>query len=95
MTDSRARSKPALIEDVITVIESWLERPNVSTLDARVRHWRILREVAQTGQVRGPLVTDAHIAALTIEHGAVLATNDRDFTRFPRLKVVYPLLEDA
>jgi len=34
---------------------------------------------------------DAHLAALAIEHGAILATSDRDFTRFPGLKFFNPL----
>jgi len=40
---------------------------------------------------RGPLIMDAHLAALAIEHGATLCTNDRDFLRFPGLKVEFPL----
>jgi uncharacterized protein len=43
------------------------------------------------GQVTGPLVTDAEIAALTIEYGGVLHTTDRDFARFPGLRWVNPL----
>lgn len=39
----------------------------------------------------GPLIMDAHLAALAIEHGATLATSDRDFARFPRLKFFNPL----
>jgi predicted nucleic acid-binding protein len=35
---------------------------------------------------------DAHLAALAIEHGATLCTSDRDFERFPGLKVEYPTL---
>jgi len=29
------------------------------------------------GQVRGPLITDAQLAALTVEYGGVLHTTDR------------------
>jgi hypothetical protein len=43
-------------------------------------------------QIRGALVTDAHLAALAIEHGAVLYTTDRDFTRFVGLHTANPLL---
>jgi predicted nucleic acid-binding protein len=43
------------------------------------------------GQTRGPLVMDAALAALAIEHGAVLQTTDRDFSRFPGLKWENPL----
>jgi uncharacterized protein len=44
------------------------------------------------GQASGPLVSDAHLAALAVEHGATLVTNDRDFARFPDVKVDYPLM---
>jgi hypothetical protein len=43
------------------------------------------------GQPHGPLIMDAHLAALAIEHGATLATTDRDFTRFPGLRILNPL----
>jgi predicted nucleic acid-binding protein len=45
------------------------------------------------GQARGPLISDAHLAALAMEHGATLVTNDRDFARFAGLRVEYPLLD--
>jgi len=43
------------------------------------------------GQARGPLVSDAQLAALTIEYGGTLQTTDRDFARFPGLRLNYPL----
>jgi predicted nucleic acid-binding protein len=45
----------------------------------------------ETCKCRDALIMDAHLAALAIEHGATICTNDRDFSRFPRLKVLYPL----
>lgn len=44
-----------------------------------------------TGQVRGPPVSDAQLAALTVEYAGVLHTTDRDFTRFPDLRWINPL----
>jgi len=41
-------------------------------------------------QARGPLVTDAQLAALTIEYGGILRTTDRDFARFPGLRWINP-----
>ena len=39
----------------------------------------------------GNLVHDAHIAALCLEHGVTeLVTADRDFSRFPQLKIHNP-----
>lgn len=43
------------------------------------------------GQASGALVSDAEIAALTIENGGVLHTADRDFARFPDLRWTNPL----
>jgi len=43
------------------------------------------------GQARGPLVSDAQLAALAIEYGGILQTTDRDFARFPGLRWSNPL----
>jgi len=43
-------------------------------------------------RVADPLVMDAHLAALALEHGAELASSDRDFSRFAGLKLINPLL---
>jgi predicted nucleic acid-binding protein len=44
--------------------------------------------------VTGPLVQDARIAALCLQHGVrELWTADRDFSRFPALGVRNPLVE--
>jgi len=42
-------------------------------------------------QVSGPLVMDGHLAALAIEHGATLYTNDKDFARFSGVRLRNPL----
>ena len=49
-------------------------------------HWQLLGECISAGQARGNLVSDAHLAALAMEHGATLVTFDRDFARFRGLK---------
>ena len=46
-------------------------------------------------QVKGPLVTDAHLATLAIEHGATLYSTDGDFSRFPGLTWENPLAAEA
>lgn len=45
----------------------------------------------ESRQASGPLVMDAHLAALAIEHGAVLCTTDRDSSRFRGLRTLDPL----
>jgi predicted nucleic acid-binding protein len=53
----------------------------------------LLRQLLLGGQASGPLAADAHLAALAVEHGAVLHTTDQDFTRFAGLKWRNPLLD--
>lgn len=93
-TNLRLRKDAPTIEEASAIVSSWLERPTVTLLQPGERHWQILRDLMSKGQARGPLVTDAHLAALAIEHGATLATTDRDFARFPGLKFFNPLEQD-
>jgi hypothetical protein len=72
-------------------VSAWLAFPAVLPLYPTDRHWSILRRILERGQATPRLVTDAHIAALAIEHGATLHTTDRDFARFPGLRLVNPL----
>jgi toxin-antitoxin system PIN domain toxin len=90
-TDPRIRKNAFSVEEAIAIAAGWLDRPTVTLVNPGDRHWEILRDMMTRGQVRGPLVTDAHLAALAIEHGATLATTDRDFARFPGLKFFNPL----
>jgi hypothetical protein len=90
-TNQRIRQNAFTLHEAIAIAAGWLERPTVTLLNPGERHWEILREVMTKGQARGPLVTDAHLAALAIEHGCTLATTDRDFARFPGLDFFNPL----
>jgi len=54
-------------------------------------HWQIFVELIQAADVKGPMVTDAYLAALAIEHECDFVTTDRDFARFPRLNWYHPL----
>lgn len=93
----RVASNPRLFEQPLSASEaashvrSWLSRPTVAVLGPGERHWDILQSVIKTGQANGPLVSDAALAAIAIEHGATLCTTDRDFARFPGLKWQNPL----
>lgn len=90
-TNPRAFASPLAIEEAAQVVSEWLALPNIVTLGPGERHWEILKGLLGAAQARGPLVMDAHLAALAREHGAVLATTDRDFARFPGLHWRNPL----
>ena len=90
-TSPRALHHPLSIAEAETIVTGWLERPMVTLVSPSERHWGIFCELMTRGQTHGPLIMDAHLAALAIEHGATLATTDRDFTRFPGLKFFDPV----
>jgi toxin-antitoxin system PIN domain toxin len=90
-TNPRIRKNAFTLEEAAAIAAGWLARPTTILLNPGERHWEILRDLMTRGQARGPLVTDAHLAALAIEHGAALATTDRDFARFPGLKFFNPI----
>jgi hypothetical protein len=77
--------------EMVEIVQEWTEQPNVRLLAPAERHWPLFRQMLIDGQVRGPMTTDAQLAALTIEYGGVLHTTDRDFARFPGLRWVNPL----
>lgn len=79
------------VAEAETAVSSWLAQPAAGVLEPGERYWDILRGLMKEGQTAGPLVMDAAVAALAIEHGATLHTTDRDFSRFPRLKWTNPL----
>ncbi len=90
-SDRRVFARPLPPSEACTLVESWLDQPNVRLLQPGSRTWQLLRRLAEEGQARGPLVMDAHLAALALEHGASVATTDRDFTRFPGVETLNPL----
>ncbi len=93
VTHPRIYRPPTPQELALEQIQAWLESPQLVLLQETSAFWESLRLMLMQGQVAGPLVHDAKIAALCIEHGvSELWTLDRDFSRFPKLKVCNPLL---
>jgi toxin-antitoxin system PIN domain toxin len=90
-TNSRVFERPLSTAEASAAVTAWLAQPCAGVLEPGDRHWTILQELIRGGQATGPLVMDAAIAALAIEHGATLHTTDRDFARFPSLKWRNPL----
>lgn len=92
-TNSRVFLLPFTLPEAIEIVEEWLAQPQVKVLLPTEKHWNIFSDLILEGQTGGALMMDAHLAALAIEHGATLATTDRDFVRFSKLKTINPLIE--
>lgn len=90
-TNSRAFPLPFTLSETIDIVDDWLAQPQVRIIVPTEKHWTIFSGLIIEGQTNGAMMMDAHLAALAIEHGAVLATTDRDFTRFSKLKTINPL----
>lgn len=92
VTHPRIYSPPSTTEQAIGQIEAWIESPSLVLLAESGEHWHALKQLLQAGRVAGPLVHDARVAALCVQHGVrELWTVDRDFSRFPALTAVNPL----
>ena len=92
-THPRVYSPPSTPDEALAQIEIWLESPTLMLLAENGQHWPQLRELVVRAKLRGPMVHDARIAALCLAHGVrELWSADRDFSRFPALRVRNPLV---
>ena len=72
-------------------VRSWLARPQTALVHPGDRHADILFDLLESAGSAGNLTTDAHLAALAIEHQAELHSTDADMARFPGLRWVNPI----
>lgn len=90
-TDGRLWPSPARPERAFAAIGDWLAQPGTVIVNPGPRHAELVEMLVSKHHAIGPLVSDAALAALAIENGAVLASTDRDFKRFPNLRWIDPL----
>jgi len=93
VTHPRIFVPPTPLELALDQVAAWLESPSLVVLGEARGYWDVFGEIALGARVAGPLVHDARVAALCVHHGVdELWTVDRDFGRFPALKVRNPLV---
>ena len=93
VTHQRIYRPPTPLVKAMDQVEAWLESPRVVLLAESEEYWHRLHDLLRSARVSGPQVHDARIAALCLEHGiAELWSADREFSRFPALKVRNPLV---
>jgi uncharacterized protein len=90
-TSARVMREPMTADDALDYIDRWLAQPATTVVEPTGRHASVLRDLLARTGTAGNLVSDAHLAALAIEHGAQLCSADRDFARFAGLDWVNPL----
>jgi toxin-antitoxin system PIN domain toxin len=83
--------RPSLpMDTALAFVEEWLEWDTVWVPEPTVEHMKIVGRLLRD-QPRSALVSDAHLAALAIEHGLTMCSNDTDFRLFPELRLHNPL----
>lgn len=83
---------PSTAAQAISQLAAWFESPSLRLLGESAHHFTTLKRLATGAKVVGAAIHDARIAAICMDHGvAGLWTADRDFSRFPALKVSNPM----
>lgn len=75
------------LDTALGIVDEWLSHPRARVIGPTDRHAHLLARLLVGAGRGGNLVSDAHLAAIAIEHGAVLGTFDRDFERFAGLRL--------
>jgi len=89
-TNPRVFPQPLSVEDSLAWLDHLHSAPSVVPLNPGKGHGGILRHLLLVSGTGGNLTTDAHLAALALENDALLVTGDRDFGRFPGLRLFFP-----
>jgi len=93
-TNARLHQRPLTTKEAIERVQSWMNQPCVRVIQATDSHWPIFQRLLSNGKAVGNLVSDAHLAALAVEHNCTLQSTDSDFARFKGLKWGNPLAEE-
>ena len=93
VTHPRIYTPPSTPEAAIRQADAWLESPSILLGGESPMHWPTLRAALLSAKISGPMVHDARVAAICIDHEVeALWSADRDFSRFSALRVVNPLV---
>lgn len=90
-TNHRAFRSPLTPERAWDIVSSWLDADVAWIPAPTTRHAEVLGALITTHRISGNLIPDAHLAALAIEHGLAIHSNDSDFGRFPEVTWIDPL----
>lgn len=90
-TNAAILNQPLTPDEALDYLDRWIGHPVTTLVEPTPNHVAVLRDLLEPVGAGGNIVTDAHLAALAIEHGAELQTADLDFGRFPRLRWSNPL----
>jgi toxin-antitoxin system PIN domain toxin len=82
---------PLTPTEAFDVVGNWLAQPYSLVVHPTERHLSILRGLVEPLGTAGNITSDAHLAALALEHGGEVCSADADFSRFRGLRWTNPL----
>jgi uncharacterized protein len=80
-----------LANQALKLVAFWLAQPTAAIIAPGPRHFDLLCDLLINTGISRNLTSDAHLAAIAIEHGAQLCSTDSDFGRFAGLDWRNPL----
>ena len=93
-THPRLHPRPMTLNEAFERVQSWFDQPCVKIIQPTENHWKIFQQMLRVGNATANLVSDAHLAALAVEHNCELNSSDTDFARFRGLKWKNPIAAD-
>ncbi len=93
-TNPRILRRPLTLREAGARVQSWLNQPCVRVIQPGDQHWPIFQRMLNEGRATANLVSDAHLAALAVEHNCTLCSTDADFARFKSVKWLNPLEQE-
>lgn len=90
-TNPKALMNPFPLDEALRIIGEWLALPSVSIIEPGPDHLSFFGSACRSANASANIITDAHLAALVMEHGCELASCDADFGRFSGLRWINPL----
>lgn len=89
-TNPRVWPRPLSAPEALDYVEQWIAAPGTTMLEPTTRHAAVLRGLLLESGTAGNLTSDAHLAAIAVEHGLGVCSYDNDFERFNGVKRVRP-----
>jgi uncharacterized protein len=93
VTNPKIFKIPSPREIALQELENFLSLPNVYCIGELTGYFSLYKEISIKAKISGGEFHDARIAAICIQHEIKLFYSaDRDFNRFPKLKIKNPLI---
>ena len=92
VTHPKIFDPPTRMNDALAQVDAWLGSPSLAVMSESDRHWTSLGTMLRQSKATGVRVHDARIAAICADHGVTTVLSaDRDFGKFPGIRVQNPL----